>query len=496
MTIEARHDTPEAAEQAPGDVPGEVESPDIYGLLGVRPDASRLLAREMYWARIQPLLDPGRRDDPDARATIEALNDALAIIIDEERRADYDAVEAAPAAGAGRAAERRSAHPALRAAWRSFLFTGLVAVSALVGATISWEVAATAAGLAVAVPLLVALVARMRRPRAGPLERLGLIEGATRHDLDVAYRARAQELLVRLGSDPRALEGLNHLDRDYLAAMRALMAPGASRRRPRLPRLPAVRLPARALPVSAALALTGRALRPAGRAGAWIARTSMTATRRSIHAARASMSARRADRGAGTEHRAHREHTPRGATPAAPPLAAPAAPPPVDVTRERTGAPPSRNPWRAGRAPVAPVETPLIDLEQRLAASLKASALEIARSTPPVEPPSTAEAEAPSRSAAHLLLFASAGVRRVPIQDRPLRIGSAAGCDLVLPARDGVSGEHALVWRHGDTVVLHVTDPGAECHVNGKPSTWAMLEDGDELAVGKARLRIEIQASA
>ncbi|MDA0365922.1 MAG: FHA domain-containing protein, partial [Chloroflexi bacterium] len=84
------------------------------------------------------------------------------------------------------------------------------------------------------------------------------------------------------------------------------------------------------------------------------------------------------------------------------------------------------------------------------------------------------------------------GVRRVPLHERPIRIGSSPECDLVLPGRVGVVAEHAMIWRRGDAIILHVTDPAALCRVNGEDVSWASLDDGDAVAIGDVIVRIEV----
>ncbi len=431
------------------DTPPAEAQDDIYAVLGVRTDASALLAREMYWARIQPLLDPATRDDPDARATIEALNRAMAIICDTELRSEYDLRH-----GTERPADAESprAVRVLRWLWRGLLAAGLASAAAVTGASTSWTVGLTFLGGVLLLLLTGTLIARAGRPRPTPYERLGLDEHATKRDLDIAYQARAQELLVRLGAEPRVAEGLNRLDRDYVEAMRYLMAPAESPSR-----LAGALAHAAGAAVGLAADLAARMGRGAYRAGRGAsgrasrlgARTAASVPRRSGEHPQASRALRDVE-AAGLERRA--------------------------AVRKREP------------------EAPAIDLDRRLAASLKANTLEIASSValPPVE----AAPEDRPNTAAYLLLFASVGVRRVPIAERPIRIGSAGDCDLVLPDREGVAPEHALVWRRGDSVVLHVTDPAGECFVNGRASTWATLEHGDELRVGKVELRIEIEETA
>ena len=80
------------------------------------------------------------------------------------------------------------------------------------------------------------------------------------------------------------------------------------------------------------------------------------------------------------------------------------------------------------------------------------------------------------------------------VGDRPLRVGSTSDCDLVLPDHGETPGEHFLLWRHGASLILHVTAGDAPCFVNGRRTTWASLEAGDVIEVGGAELRVELIA--
>jgi pSer/pThr/pTyr-binding forkhead associated (FHA) protein len=77
------------------------------------------------------------------------------------------------------------------------------------------------------------------------------------------------------------------------------------------------------------------------------------------------------------------------------------------------------------------------------------------------------------------------GVLSVPLEDGGVyTIGTAAHCQVALPANPGVAAEHArLTVRGGRVRFHHVAEAGASL-VNGKPTTWAVLEPGDEIRVG------------
>ena len=437
--------------QGSGDQEAGANSPnhrDIYALLGVRKDASALLAREMYWARIQPLLDSETRDDPDARSTIEALNRALAIISNAQVRADYDARSSAERVPIRAKATRTEL--AQRWFWRGMLIAGLASAVLILGAQTSWVLALAMGAASLALVTATILILRPRQIQQSVHERLGVQEDATKRDLEIAYQAQAHHLLVRLGSDSRVVDALNQLDRDYLTAMRVHMATAPTR------------APRRVL-----LPLVGRTV---VMGIGMILRLRVTLT----------------DRMSAYEHRRSQDrHTSSEGSDSQP-----------GDRHSLDAIAPSAGPERSARRwdPIRKTEQvapPVIDLEQRLAASFKATALEIASAPPADRPEQTAVAQAQ----AHLLLFAAAGVRRVPIAERPLRIGSSSDCDLVLPERQGVAFEHALIWRRGDSVVLHVTDPAGGCIVNGYSCTWATLEHDDTLRIGDVELRIEIDAS-
>jgi hypothetical protein len=64
---------------------------------------------------------------------------------------------------------------------------------------------------------------------------------------------------------------------------------------------------------------------------------------------------------------------------------------------------------------------------------------------------------------------------------RPLRIGTQPSCDVVVRADARVE---ARVWRNKGRVLVHALGEPGLVLVNGAPATWAVLTDGDTLAVG------------
>ena len=133
-----------------------------------------------------------------------------------------------------------------------------------------------------------------------------------------------------------------------------------------------------------------------------------------------------------------------------------------------------------------------IDLQQRLTAGLKSNAAQIARAAPPLA--AEAEPAAAPATMAYLLLESAMGTRRLPMGDKPVSIGSSPSCDVVLPEREDVALEHALVWQHGSRVILHA-GLSAICYVNGAAVTWGLLDDGDELRNGGYTLRVSVPAA-
>lgn len=197
---------------------------DIYELLGVDPSASALLAQEIYWRRVNAFLDADRAGDPAARAAIAELNEALAIIIDAPRRAEYDRQRRA-AAGPAEVAPTRD--PERRARRRSLLVLAMVP---LLGAAM-W-IAITASGsIAAAIVGVVGLAALLLAARwanadivAGqsPFRVLHLMEGASVEDVNGAYHAEVNRLLILVRRDRKALRQLEELDSAYLMALESI----------------------------------------------------------------------------------------------------------------------------------------------------------------------------------------------------------------------------------------------------------------------------------
>jgi hypothetical protein len=150
----------------------------------------------------------------------------------------------------------------------------------------------------------------------------------------------------------------------------------------------------------------------------------------------------------------------------------------------------------SAEAPATNGVGPEIDLQQRLSAGLKSNAAQVALAAPPLQPvASEVEPAAAPAAVAYLLLESAMGTRRLPMGDKPVSIGSSPNCDVVLPEREDVALEHALVWQHGSRVILHA-GLSAVCYVNDNPVTWGLLDDGDELKIGGYTLKVSVPSAA
>lgn len=448
-------------------VEDESEQLDIYRLLGVTSDVTPGLARQMYWTRVERYQQAQQNGDPDAARSIEELNEALAIILDDRRRAQYDREHRRSLTSSAETSARFDRARRTRAG------AVLVLMLATVGATLvaAWQYTPLVVAVVVSIGLLtvIAAVSWPRRDAIGgqsAFTLLGLTEEASQRDVDVAYETMAQELLSRVKHDPGAIGRLELLDRAYLRAAR-LVAERAGQasaiERGRVGRLGTfvARLLVRVLGwlVSALGALALTLLK-------WLGNVLL--------------------RLLGATGRRVRATSVRGARRTAEQLSL--------LSRHITGEEEEELP------------TIEIDVDRRVASGLRhvAQRAAFASVPPPLAPekerstvqPATAEPVDEDLIEAYLVLEASAGERRVPIGSAPLRIGSSDECDLALPADFGVAPEHVLVWQRNGALLLHVIDPsGGTCLVDDRPMTWATLEHGDTIRLGEAKFRVEVPAT-
>ena len=77
--------------------------------------------------------------------------------------------------------------------------------------------------------------------------------------------------------------------------------------------------------------------------------------------------------------------------------------------------------------------------------------------------------------------------RRTPLGDAPVTVGYSTDCSLYLGNGDGRLGR-VRIWRRDGRYMLHNLSGGGHVTVGGKPVTWVILEDGDEIVVDGAAL--------
>ncbi|TAK77133.1 MAG: hypothetical protein EPO16_06080, partial [Dehalococcoidia bacterium] len=194
---------------------------DIYAVLGVTPDVMPALAQKLYWLKVER--EQLALDEPETARRISELNDALATVLDSDRRAAYDRDHRKPA-GAARPADnyrRRRVGAALGMMLLTIaatLFTAFNAGPFLLAVTV------TAGMLAV-----IAVVSWPRRgwtKDAGPFAALQLSADAGRTEVDLAYETLGHEFLRRLKSDAKVIARLERLDRAYTDAVRIIATRG------------------------------------------------------------------------------------------------------------------------------------------------------------------------------------------------------------------------------------------------------------------------------
>ncbi len=448
---------------------------DPYAALGVDLDASLALMQEMYWTRVTRLVEADRAGDPRARTQIEALNAALALLRSPDRKAAYDAEHVR--AGAGTSVSDTPA----QSTSRRWVLPGALLVALVVSVVLGAAFGAASAAVVLTGAGAVALATRVYSRRQQRHERdaialLQLAPGASRVEIDLAYDTLTESVLARIRHDDNVIARLESLDHAYLLAVGALdperspAAPHASRSAwtslwgaalwmPRMARRGAGSLRG-ALPSAAqrmgllqqtgrrssrrlerSVSSSARRLAIAGRAAASVA---THASRRAMRLARTPLSGlARWGGGLGTRTRYDSPF----------PLPRRAAPSDLGLDVDR----------RIGGGPILP----------GLVGGV-----------------TTDDGDSGDSPGFSLVLQSAAGMRTIPIGVRPLRIGSASTCDLVLPAQEDIAPEHVFVWQREDDVILHVVGAGAQCTVNGVSVTWARLDDGDAVEIGSSKLRV------
>jgi hypothetical protein len=75
-----------------------------------------------------------------------------------------------------------------------------------------------------------------------------------------------------------------------------------------------------------------------------------------------------------------------------------------------------------------------------------------------------------------------------PLGDSPVTIGFTPDCTVHLPEESAVRSERVRIWRREGRFMLHNLSRIGLVQVAGRPASWAILEDGDEVQIGRVRL--------
>lgn len=90
-----------------------------------------------------------------------------------------------------------------------------------------------------------------------------------------------------------------------------------------------------------------------------------------------------------------------------------------------------------------------------------------------------------------LLIPINGDQQSLVIDGNPLTIGFSSDCDVVLPHTNGTAVERVRVWRRDGRFMLHNLSRGDGVRVDGKPVSWVVLEDGDEIELNGSRLTFQ-----
>jgi len=423
------------------------------------------MAQAMYWTRIRELREAERAGDLNARDEIEQLNEALQIISDDSRRAAYNRGETEDASEQATPAKdrRRKRSPRLMA-----IGAGAFLASA---ATLFGAHNAGVDLVAMPVPPLAFILVigslgaglvgagLQRRVIETPFDILELAPDATAEDIDFAYRTLAGSWLAQLRTAPElALKSLDQLDRAYRAAMARHVAQAAK--------------------VSKA-AGAGDAASPEAKA----TRSGGISVPRAGGAIRIGDGVSEAARAFAASLR-DRDWQQMGRQTVV--LAQQAGTGAVRATQ--WGIEALIAVYRGEQVNFGGQEEEepeiQVDLQRRLSASVQVLAQET------MEQPREIELSPSQEGLYEIVLETPVGARRVPVGERPLRIGSASDADIAIDESESGGNEQVLLWVNGQDLVLHAT-AGASCMVNGTPSTWARLEPGDAIAIGGTVLKVE-----
>jgi VWFA-related protein len=96
-----------------------------------------------------------------------------------------------------------------------------------------------------------------------------------------------------------------------------------------------------------------------------------------------------------------------------------------------------------------------------------------------------ADAEHPD---AWLEVMTSDQARRYALDGEPITVGFTSDCTIFLPNGSRPEPARVRLWRREGRYMLHNLSRLARVTVEGKPATWAVLEDGDEILLGAFRV--------
>ena len=100
-------------------------------------------------------------------------------------------------------------------------------------------------------------------------------------------------------------------------------------------------------------------------------------------------------------------------------------------------------------------------------------------------------AQEPGRARLHIA-EASGKSGVVVVGDKPITLGSDRTCEVVLEAEDGlVAAAHAQIWLAEDHFVIRSLSLRHATRIGGNEVNWAVLDDGDEIEIGRCRIRFE-----
>ncbi len=92
-----------------------------------------------------------------------------------------------------------------------------------------------------------------------------------------------------------------------------------------------------------------------------------------------------------------------------------------------------------------------------------------------------------SSAGAYLELLSADGARTYPIHETAT-VGYTPDCTVQLEDGDGARWEKVRIWRREGRYMVHNLSRMGTVTIVGKPVTWAVLEDGDELQIGPQRV--------